>query len=725
MPVDSKGQWDYNSLAKARNYTIALLLFFFTLSAIEYFVVSHDRDTSAQNNLNHIRSGVHKNSVKVSNALLKIETIVNSMEQEIGSGELSMGQVEQRIRQELQDSSWMYGLGVALQPDSPRFSGNRDSLYYVFKADEVIVKPIEYDHTKFEYEWYRKPLLEGKLWQEPYYGITSETVLLEFGAPFWLPGRKEGKDPPSGVITGNLSVEKLRNLIDFDNELVAYYYMLSPHGRFVLHPDDKQVLSENTIFQFAWDQNDPSLNSIAMKALGGKPGSVEHISPHTDEKSWIVFEPVEATNSSLIVVVDKTRLLDLDKNRRDWFRMVPLVVVSASVLVLLIMITPYGPSFSALYASIIISLLVFVGVGSLWAIADYYPKEEEGNELKVVSKNVLSEFRDQSLSQTSGSTTDEPKFIKTGVYLQSVEFEGSNNIQVTAYVWQHYAKGLHAGLQRGFVLPEADSPSIEETYREMDDPESEGCKKHSQPRDCEELIGWYVLANLRQDFDYSHYPLDAQQVWFRMWHKEFRDNVILIPDLDAYSRPNPKAKPGLQQPFVLPGWRLEESWFSIQKQQFNTNFGDNDSLSLNEKPELLFNLRIKREFLNPFVSRVIPLILVAILMFLIVLISTKSSRESEWLGFSASNTVAGLSALFFVVGINHADLRQSLQSPSIMYFEYFYFVIYVMLLYVAVGSIRIAKQSVIDGRDENMVASLVYWPALSLVLFVLTFAVFY
>jgi len=112
-------------------------------------------------------------------------------------------------------------------------------------------------------------------------------------------------------------------------------------------------------------------------------------------------------------------------------------------------------------------------------------------------------------------------------------------------------------------------------------------------------------------------------------------------------------------------------------------------------------------------------------MFLIVLISTKSSRESEWLGFSASSTVAGLSALFFVVGINHADLRQALQSPTIMYFEYFYFVVYVMLLYVAVGSIRIAKQSVIEGRDENFVATLVYWPALSIVLFVLTFKVFY
>jgi hypothetical protein len=311
------------------------------------------------------------------------------------------------------------------------------------------------------------------------------------------------------------------------------------------------------------------------------------------------------------------------------------------------------------------------------------------------------------------------------VYVQSLEFEGANNVKVTAYVWQHYLKGEHAGLHRGFVLPEATSPTVTEAYREMESPQDPGCLADNKTRDCAELVGWYVAATLRQDFDYSHYPLDLQQVWFRMWHTDFRDNVVLIPDLDSYSRPNPKATPGVQKPFVLPGWEVEESWFSLNDHEFNTNFGDSRALGGNSKSELFFNMRIKREFLNPFVSRIIPLVLVSILMFLIVLISTKSSDESEWLGFSASSTVAGLSALFFVVGINHSDLRQSLQSPTIMYFEYFYFVVYIMLLYVAVGSIRIAKQSVVEGHEENLIASLVYWPALSGVLFVLTLGVFY
>ena len=112
-------------------------------------------------------------------------------------------------------------------------------------------------------------------------------------------------------------------------------------------------------------------------------------------------------------------------------------------------------------------------------------------------------------------------------------------------------------------------------------------------------------------------------------------------------------------------------------------------------------------------------------MFLIVLISTKSSRIAEWLGFTASDVVIGLSALFFVVGINHSELRQYLPSSNIMYFEYFYFVIYFMLLYVAVSAIFIAKSDRALDKEENYLTKIMYWPALSWVLFLLTFGVFY
>lgn len=263
-------------------------------------------------------------------------------------------------------------------------------------------------------------------------------------------------------------------------------------------------------------------------------------------------------------------------------------------------------------------------------------------------------------------------------------------------------------------------------YRDLLDPNEAGCFVDDvTERDCTEVVGWYVSATVRQEFDYSLYPLDAQQVWLRIWHESFKDNILLTPSLDSYAFSNPKLTPGVQHDFVLPGWDIAESWFSLHDQTFSTNFGDKTIHGIREKPELLYNVSIKRQFLTPFVSRIIPVVLILILMFLMVLISTKSSTNSKWLGFSANDVVRGLAALFFVIGYNHAQLRQSLQSSNIMYFEYFYFVIYVMLLYVAVGTIYIAQSNLITSEKGHFITKILYWPICSTALLFITFAVFY
>jgi hypothetical protein len=136
-------------------------------------------------------------------------------------------------------------------------------------------------------------------------------------------------------------------------------------------------------------------------------------------------------------------------------------------------------------------------------------------------------------------------------------------------------------------------------------------------------------------------------------------------------------------------------------------------------------VNIRRQFLGPFVSTLIPVVVISMLMYLLVLISTKPSKASEWLGFTANDVVLGLSALFFVAALNHSELRQSLKSSNIMYFEYFYLVIYIMLLYVAVSSVFIAKNEATEGVDENFKEKFLYWPVLSIALFLITFLVFF
>ncbi|NRB39362.1 MAG: hypothetical protein HRU20_12985 [Pseudomonadales bacterium] len=670
---------------------------------------------------------VKEKSLVLSERIRRMEPIINQLADDLHSGALGIKDIDKRIKKDLAENTWMYGLGLSFEPYVLDPLVKLKSNYFVLGADDKVKEAqINYDYTLFKYDWYRKPLLEGKRWSEPYFGEASQELTADFGRPFWLPGQDPAKDEPSGVVGGELSTEKLKRLVAFKNELVSYYYILSKQGRFIVHPDQDLVNSGVSIFEQAWANEDAGLNSMAIHAVNGDSGYIDHLDPLTQEKSWIIYQAMKGLGWSLAVVLDKERLEDKNLVRKQWFRVVTSFTFALlSLIALLAFNYKNHQEKTYLMASVSSSFVVFLGIAAFWWAADHFPKIDN-SAVKVMSSSVLKKIENEQIELAENLFHTPPKFISTGVYFQSIEFEGSNNIKITAYVWQKYKKGLHKGIERGVILPEAESPSIEKAYHYLLDPDDPDCLvQEITLRDCEETIGWYIFANLRQGFDYSAYPLDSQQVWLRLWHKNFQDNVILTPDLESYAIPNPALKPGVQEGFVLPGWNIRSSWFSINQQSFNTNFGHSGHTSFKNKPELFFNINIQRKFLTPFVSRVIPIFLVAVLMFLIILISTKSSKMSEWLGFSASDVVLGISALFFVVVINHSELRRSLQSPTIMYFEYYYFVIYIMLMYVAISSVYIAKTDAIENKDENLVSKVMYWPTLSLALFFVTYWVFY
>jgi hypothetical protein len=710
-------------------FRVVFGLFLLSLvSVISYYLTTIQSQSNRSDlALQQLTNSIATESEKLAQAVLAVEPIVTKLAADLYSGSIGIDDIDQRLEENLLKNKWMHGLGVAFQPFEATTKNKLRSFNYIVRSDDHVQQDkVEYDYTKFEYEWYRKPLLDGASWGEPYFSLTDKALVVEYGVPFWMPGRDSDIHDPSGVAYGNLSIEKLKRLITLDNDYIAYYQLLSEKGRFIIHPDQSRVLTGSTIFEQAWEKGDNALNSMAVRAVGGRKGVVEHIDPVTKESIWMIYQPVSELPWSLIAVVDRSRLINHNDVRTQWFLLVLLSILACLLLIGTLYLRGNYPTERLLSASIIASLSVFIGIGILWTIAVINPDQARSSELRITSANVLNDFKNRQMDAAEKQHLPPPKFIDTGVYLQSIEFQTSNDVKISGYVWQHYLQGDHYGIARGIVLPEADTPHIQEVYRDLLGPNEAGCFVNDvTERDCTEVVGWYVSATLRQEFDYSLYPLDAQQVWLRIWHESFKDNILLTPSLDSYAFSNPKLTPGVQHDFVLPGWDIEESWFSVYDQIFSTNFGDKSIYGVRTKSELLYNVSIERQFLTPFVSRIIPVVLIFILMFLMVLISTKSSTASKWLGFTANDVVRGLAALFFVIGYNHAQLRQSLQSSNIMYFEYFYFVIYVMLLYVAVGAIYIAKSSLHNSERRHFFTKILYWPICSIALCFITFAVFY
>ncbi len=134
--------------------------------------------------------------------------------------------------------------------------------------------------------------------------------------------------------------------------------------------------------------------------------------------------------------------------------------------------------------------------------------------------------------RTSRTSRRSPGFVRTatsyrvptGVFLQSFEFLNANNVEMSGFVWQKYGAGHPPRRHPRHRLAGG-------SWRRRTRPTEAWRVEH----DGGEQIGWYFRGTFRQNFDYSLYPFDRQAVWLRLWHPDPERDVLLVPDLAAYS----------------------------------------------------------------------------------------------------------------------------------------------------------------------------------------------
>lgn len=163
------------------------------------------------------------------------------------------------------------------------------------------------------------------------------------------------------------------------------------------------------------------------------------------------------------------------------------------------------------------------------------PHEGRSSQEEVIdSTQTLKNY----LTRMAPDAAEPPVYIPTGVLVQSIEFVGAYNVTVTGYIWQKYADSVPPEFSRGVIMPEGDVVEFgEPAYRRRN---ADG-----------EVLGWYFQTTLRQPFFYAQYPFDRQDIWLRLWYKDFDRNVILVPDFAAYSNHDHATLIGLENDLVL------------------------------------------------------------------------------------------------------------------------------------------------------------------------------
>jgi hypothetical protein len=309
----------------------------------------------------------------------------------------------------------------------------------------------------------------------------------------------------------------------------------------------------------------------------------------------------------------------------------------------------------------------------------------------------------------------EPILIPTGVLVKSMEFLNVDNVQVTGFIWQRYGPDVPEDLDRGVVFAEAvkEAYDAKEVYRY----EENGV----------ETIGWYFAATLRQPFEYAEYPFDEQDVWLRLWARDFQENTVLVPDFDSYLSMNPPEMPGLEKEFVYSGWAPVYSGFSLSNQLYSTSYGIGKAGEFAGLPELYFNLILSRNFAGPFFEHLVFSLAVAFMLFGLITLTTDDEHLKSRFQLSTAGVLASASGLLFAVILKHNQLRTAVGSTGISYIEIIPILLYVIIVVVVLNAILLASPlnvRLVRYRN-NLLPVLAYWPAVLGLLLMVTIYVFF
>jgi len=353
------------------------------------------------------------------------------------------------------------------------------------------------------------------------------------------------------------------------------------------------------------------------------------------------------------------------------------------------------------YISSAVSLVLILVLISVWMLMN----KHEIPKSPLIDEKAINDYITKNWDSKHATPATK---IKTGIFIQSLKFFDSTEVNLSGYIWQHYVDGVNdeyipAKNEVGFILPEhinsGSGRNIREAYRRR-------IGKNL-------VIGWYFEATLRQPFEYSLYPFDHKTVWIRFWAKDFNKNVILVPDFAAYNSKNKKII-GIEDDIVLGTWDRKETYFNYKLTDYDTNFGLTNYIGQSGFPELHYNFVVKRKFENAFTIYLLPLLLVAALLFAALLTVSDMDGLSSRLGFSTSGFIGASSALFFVVMLAHIQLREQFASTGIVYLEYFYILMYLLLVLTTANTFMFSIRSTFCGSfilyHDNLIPKLIYWP---------------
>jgi len=629
-------------------------------------------------------------------------------------------QLKSFIRSESFSMNQILGITIAYEPFAFSDSIKLFAPYYDKSHTQFINIEDIYNYTDSTLttsKWYTTVRDQGESWIEPYFAQGAQTMVSDFGTPFYLV--ENGNKKLLGTVTLTISLEDFTRLLhSISLGRTGYGFVTSKDGNIISHPISEYVSTKN-IKELAKEKDDDVLMEVANKMVDQQSGFVQYEDKISKQVSYLFYTNIPTANWGLGIVFIKSELLGTAESVKQKQMH---ILFAASLLLLTVIIVSfklYKYSEANLWKlTTVVSIIVTFNIIFIWQLTlkFAYSQKSDDDNIVITNYSALNSFITQEQNKAQLMNTAPPVLVPTGIYLQGIEFADSYNVNVSGTIWQKYHNLIPLDIKRDVRLTQV-SPFAEALHVKQ---------KSREVFEDYELLTWEFRATLRLDFDYSTYPFDYRQINIEISHPDIQKNVMLTPDLVSYKIITPTSKPGINQSLVLPESIVTSSYFNFSMKRYNTNFGNVSLVDKELFPGLKFNVILKRQFINAFVSNIIPILIVVLMMFFVVFSSTKNPGGRK-AGVSSLGVVESSAAFFFVLILAHIDLRKTVNTPVITYMEYFYFIMYFILAIVVFNIVLFTRRDnflFFDYKD-NLIVKLCYWPLFLIMCFLITIIKFY
>ena len=600
------------------------------------------------------------------------------------------------------------GVTVAFEPGA--FAGKERYAPFFNKArDEFQFVEDTYDYTSSELDtaqWYTR-VVESRQprWSAPYYAEAAETMVVDYGVPV---ADEQGR--VTGMVDYTISLSDFTRIVDsLSVGEAGYGFTYDPNGTILSHPNPIYLL-EN-VFRLTDGKDEAILRAMREDA----EGVVAYNSTYTYKYSWFFFRALESTGWKSVLVFAEDDLLGAsDAGRRK------IIHIGMGIGILLLALLAFvqgidGFSRVELWRMVVLTSLVICGnIILIWYLnvtTDF--SRFDGDVERIVNESILNKYVEQYDDELHKLVNARYHKVPTGVFIESYELS-SFEASLIGKLWMKYPKDLYETAPPAFYFPDV---SARETRGLVSEKLSEDEYEDYV------LVTWRFRVTAEQDFSYRQFPFEQNDIRLDVLYPDFGKNILLVPDLDSYAILNPSVKPAMNPNITVPSSETIASFFALRTMEFKSTFGGDRLVKTH--PMLSFNMVVKRIYLNPFIANMIPILIVALIMFVMLYVS--SNQEDSRSGLTTMNVIQSSAGFLFILLLAHVNERNRIETPEIAYIELFYFSMY---LYITLQTLALATMfRGVDWKlfryEDNLILKLSFWPTLLSIWYVFTLARFY